>query len=67
MSKIKDDDLYKKRDKIFYKKRQCPFCDKDLMVKGLGNDFVELTCEDHPNVTLYLTEKDPMEIFANKG
>ena len=59
--------LYKIGDKIFYKEKQCPFCDKDLMVKGLGNDFVELTCEDHPNVTLYLTEKDPMEIFANEG
>ena len=46
--------IYERDGKPFYSERQCPFCGDDLMIKGMGSDFIELTCAYHPNILLYI-------------
>ena len=59
------EDFEVKGDKIFYKKRQCPFCKSNLRIVGLDTDSVMLNCEKHPNFTLYITE-DLSKLFKGK-
>jgi len=52
-------------NKPYYKKKQCVFCNRNMLIKLIGNDFMELSCEDHPNYTLYLAD-DPFDFFKGE-
>lgn len=49
-----DNILYIRDGKLYYKERQCPFCNHDMQVIGKGKNFVHLQCTEHEEMNLYI-------------
>ena len=65
VKEFENEDLVLKDGKVFFNKRNCPFCNNIALIKGISEETLYLSCVDHPNWNHYITSKNLCEILKN--